>query len=60
MDQFIGTQPSQLRENGAYVEAFDLSGCKKKDGFMGKDLNDINFIHEDCFEEERKFEGVLP
>ena len=51
---------SQLRENGAYVEAFDLSGCRKIDGSMGKDLNDINFIDVDSFEKERKFEGVLP
>ncbi len=50
----------QLQENGAYVEAFDLSGCTKTDGSTSKDLNDINFIDVDCFEEERKFRGVLP
>ena len=51
---------SQLRENGAYVEAFDLSGCRKTDGSMGKDLNDINFIDVDSYEKEWKFWEVLP
>ena len=51
---------SQLQETGAYVEAFNLSGCTKIDGSIGKDLNDINLIDADCFEEERKFWEVLP
>ena len=51
---------SQLQETGTYVEAFDLSGCRKTDGSVGKDLNDINFIDADSFEKERKFWEVLP
>ena len=50
----------QLRDAGATVLAFDLSGCVKIDGSAGKDLNDLTCINPDCFEQERKFWEVLP
>ena len=51
---------AQLHASRAHVEAFDLSGCIKTDGTLGKDLNDVTSIDYDCFEAERKFWEVLP
>jgi hypothetical protein len=52
----------QLRDAGAAVMAFDLSGIEKDDGTMGKDLNDLCFMSADCFEraENVRFQEVLP
>lgn len=50
----------QLTAAGAYVLAFDLSGCVKTDGSVGKDLNDVTSVAPDCFDRERKFWEVLP
>jgi hypothetical protein len=49
-----------LRDAGAKVTAFDLSGIVRADGRPGKDLADVCCIDYDCFERERKFWGVLP
>lgn len=50
----------QLHGAGARVRAFDLSGCVKVDGSLGKDMADVCKISPDCFERERKFWEVLP
>lgn len=50
----------QLHGAGARVRAFDLSGCVKVDGTLGKDLADVCKISVDSFERERKFLEVLP
>ena len=50
----------QLHGAGARVRAFDLSGCVKADGTVGKDLADVCKISPDCFDRERKFWEVLP
>jgi plasmid stabilization system protein ParE len=49
-----------LRDAGAKVTAFDLSGIVRADGRPGKDLADVCCIDYDCFERERKFWSVLP
>lgn len=50
----------QLHAAGARVSAFDLGGCVKADGTIGKDLADVCLISPDSFERERKFWEVLP
>ncbi len=52
----------QLRNAGATVAAFDLSGIEKNDGTPGKDLNDLCEMSADCFEkaESYRFREVLP
>jgi len=56
------TWARQLRDVGAAVAAFDLSGVEKIDGTAGKDLNDLCFIAVDCYEkpENSRFREVLP
>jgi hypothetical protein len=50
----------QLRDAGASVEAFDLSGLVMDDGKAGKDLNDLCRINPDCYEANPKFQEVMP
>lgn len=50
----------QLRSAGADVVAFDLSGCIRRDGKLGKDLADVCLIDSDCFEKDPKWAEVLP
>ena len=50
----------QLKDAGCVVDAFDLSGCVRTDGKMGKDLADVCHIAPDCFEREPKFRAMLP
>jgi len=49
-----------LRDAGAKVTAFDLSGIVRADGRLGKDLNDVLLMDADTYERERKFWRVLP
>lgn len=49
-----------LRDAGAKVMAFDLSGIVCTGGRPGKDLADVCRIDYDCFERERKFWRLLP
>jgi len=50
----------QLRDAGADVAAFDLSGCVKCDGSSGKDLADVCMIAPDSFESDPKWLEVMP
>lgn len=52
----------QLRDAGASVAAYDLSGIVKDDGTPGKDLNDLCHISADCYEDAGnfRFREVLP
>lgn len=50
----------QLRDAGAKVTAFDLSGLVCADGRPGKDVADVCRIDYDCYERERKFWRLLP
>lgn len=52
----------QLRDAGATVSAFDLSGFTTVAGKPGKDLNDLSFISGDSYEdpENFRFREVLP
>jgi hypothetical protein len=42
------------------VDAFDLSGCVRSDGKVGKDLADVCLIDPDCWEQNQKFHHMLP
>lgn len=52
----------QVRDAGAKVAAFDLSGIERDDGTMGKDLNDLCFMSSDCYHDPAnyRFWEVLP
>jgi hypothetical protein len=52
----------QLRDVGAVVSAFDLSGLTKDDDSPGIDLNDVSRMSADCYERADcyRFREVLP
>lgn len=49
----------QLRDTGATVDAFDLSGLSAVDGSPAKDLNDLTQLDADAFEQDRNLWNIF-